>query len=224
MWCIPELNDEYIRCMEDVLALYEKPYKPAEPVVCLDERPTPLRADERPTRRNKDGSAYRDSEYSRHGVANVFGVVEPKAGRHFTRATKNRKKPAFARMIRTIERAYPQAKTIHLVMDNLSSHTATPLKEVFGEKEGSRIWSRFTVHYTPKHGSWLNQAECELSIYVRQCLGRRRLETLSELREQTTAWNRRANRSKITIDWKFGVCEARRKFKYKRLKTSRSRH
>ena len=129
-----------------------------------------------------------------------------------------------AQMIRAIERAYPKAKTIHLVMDNLSSHTVRPLKESFGEDEGSRIWSRFTVHYTPKHGSWLNQAECELSIYARQCLGKRRIASLPELRAQTAAWNRRANRNKLTIDWKFGVRQARKKFKYTGLKTSRSEH
>ncbi len=209
--------------MEDVLALYEKPYDPTQPVVCLDERPTPLREDARPAQRQKDGSLRRDAEYIRHGVANVFGVVEAKAGRHFTCATKNRKKPAFARMIRRIERAYPSVDTIHLVMDNLSSHTIRPLLETFGQEEGTRIWSRFTIHYTPKHGSWLNQAECELSIYVRQCLGSRRLATLTQLRTETRAWNRRANRNKLTIDWKFGVREARRKFKYKRLNISRSK-
>jgi transposase len=223
MWCIPKLTDEFVERMEDLLSLYEKSYDETEPVVCLDERPTPLRGDLRPPKTKADGSKQLDSEYVRHGVANVFGVVEPKAGRHFTRATKNRKKPAFARMIRDIERDYPNAKTIHLVMDNLSSHTSTPLIEAFGEREGRRIWSRFTVHYTPKHGSWLNQAECELSIYVTQCLGKRRIHNLDELRRQTAAWNRRANRQKLTIDWKFTVRDARRKFNYRGRNTSRSR-
>ena len=127
-------------------------------------------------------------------------------------------------MVRAIERAYPDAKTIHLVMENLSTHTERPLKEAYGEEEGKRIWSRFTVHYTPKHGSWLNQAECELSIFVRQCLGKRRIATLSELRTQTAAWNRRANRNKLTIDWKFGVSDARKTFRYRGLKNYRSKH
>ena len=222
MWCIPELNGEFIERMEDLLKLYEKPLLPTEPVVCLDERPTPLRQDKRPAQRRSDASRRRDAEYVRHGVANVFGVVEPRAGRHFTRATKDRKSPAFARVVRDIARAYPDAKRIHLVVDNASTHTETALAKTFGEVEAKRIWSRFNVHYTPKHGSWLNQAECELSIYVRQCLGKRRIDSLSLLKRETSAWNRHANRSHITIDWKFTVAKARKKFRYKRPGTSRS--
>jgi hypothetical protein len=223
MWCIPELTDEFIERMEDVLNLYERPYNTDEPVVCMDERPTPLHEDARPVQVQKDGSRHRDSEYVRHGVANVFAVVEPKAGRHLTRATPNRKNPAVARTLRDIERAYPEAETIHLVFDNASTHTEKALTDTFGSEEGRRIWQRFTVHHTPKHGSWLNQAETELSIFVRQCLGHRRIESLPVLRSETAAWNRRANRNKMTIDWKFTTRAARKKLKYKRLKTSRSK-
>lgn len=223
MWCVPELNDEFIERMEDLLQLHEKPLDPTQPVICLDERPTPLREDARPSQRRPDGSRRRDSEYKRHGVANVFGVVEPRAGRHFTRATKNRKSPAFARVVRDIVRAYPRAETIHLVMDNASSHTQAALTKTFGEAEAARIWDRLTVHYTPKHGSWLNPAECELSIYVRQCLGSRRLGSLSVLKQETAAWNRHANRNRITIDWNFSVADARRKFGYRRPKTKLSK-
>jgi hypothetical protein len=219
MWCIPELTDEFIERMEDVLNLYERPYNAKEPVVCLDERPTPLHADVRPARMMEDGSRHRDAEYVRHGVANVFAIVEPKAGRHLTRATPNRKNPAFARTLRDIELAYPAAKKIHIVVDNLSTHTQKALTDTFGCKEGQRIWQRFAVHYTPKHGSWLNQAEIELSIFVRQCLGSRRIDSFPILRSETTAWNRRANRNKLTIDWKFTTKLARKKLRYKRVKT-----
>lgn len=222
MWCIPDLTDEFIERMEEVLNLYERPYDAKEPVVCLDERPTPLHADARPPVVQRDESVHRDSEYVRHGVANVFGVVEPKAGRHFTRATPNRKNPAVARTLREVERAYPEADTIHLVVDNASTHTEKALTDSFGFEEGRRIWERFTVHYTPKHGSWLNQAEIELSIFVRQCLGSRRIESLPALRSETSAWNRRANRNKMTIVWKFTARDARKKLKYDRLRTSRS--
>jgi hypothetical protein len=222
MWCVPELDAEFIERMEDLLNLYERPHNPKEPVVCLDERPTPLRADARPVLTRRDASRLRDSEYVRHGVANVFGVVEPKAGRHFTRATPDRKNPAVAVTLRDVTRAYPDADTIHLVMDNASTHTRKALTDRFGLVEGQRIWERFSVHYTPKHGSWLNQAEIELSIYVRQCLGSRRIPSYLVLRSETAAWNRRANRNRITIDWKFTARDARRKFKYRRLRTSRS--
>lgn len=202
--------------MEDLLTLYEKPYCPAEPVVCLDEKPVQCLADTRRTIRVRNGSVRRDYEYERRGTANVFCAVEPKAGKHFTKPTKNRKKPEFARMLRDIARRYPNAQTIHLVMDNLAGHSCTALEETFGETAGRQLWSRFTVHYTPKHASWLNQAEIEISIYGRQCLGRRRISSLAELRTETAAWRRRVNRQRVSINWKFTVADARKKFRYSR--------
>lgn len=216
MWCVPELNEEFIERMEDILTLYEKPYDPLEPVVCLDEKPVQCLEDKRRTVRVRNGSVRRDYEYIRRGTANVFCGVEPKAGRHFTKVTKSRKKPDFARMLRDIARAYPTVRTIHLVMDNLSTHSPRALRETFGDAEGQALWSRFTVHYTPKHGSWLDQAEIEIGIYAQQCLGRRRISSIAELRVETQAWRRRANRNKLTFDWKFSVANARKKFRYSR--------
>jgi len=215
MWCVPVLDGEYKARMYDVLDLYEKPYNSRYPVVCLDEKSVELHDEKRPPIRRPSGTR-RDYEYVRHGTANVFCVVEPKAGRHITKPTKNRKKPAIARMLRDIAATYPDAKTIHLVMDNLRGHSCRALEETFGETQGREIWSRFTVHYTPKHGSWLNQAEIEISIYARQCLGKRRIASLSELRAETAAWRRRVNRQRLTIDWKFTVEKARKKFRYSR--------
>src|SRR5665647_418808 len=127
MWCVAELNNEYIARMEDVLALYERPLSEKEPVVCVDEKPVVLHADVRPARPMRPGQILRrDSEYKRCGTANVFCGVQPKAD------------------------------TIHLVMDNLSSHRRKAFVERFGEKIGGWLWDRFTVHYTPKHGSWLD--------------------------------------------------------------------
>ena len=117
----------------------------------------------------------RDYEYKRCGTANVFCGVEPKAGRHFTRVTATRSSPEFADYLLGIAARYPAADTIPLVMDNTGSHTRKALVERFGDQAGGWLWNRFTVHYTPKHGSWLNQAEIEISLFSRQCLGQRRV-------------------------------------------------
>jgi hypothetical protein len=119
--------------------------------------------------------------------------------------------------------AYPEAKTIHLVMDNLNIHHKKPLTELYGAEFGAEIWDRFTVHYTPTHGSWLNQAEIEIGIFSRQCLGTRRIPDLETLRREARAWNRRMNRDRIKINWKFDRKAARRKFGYKRKPFTRSK-
>ncbi|MGA2146660.1 MAG: IS630 family transposase [Bryobacteraceae bacterium] len=166
------MDEAYIEKMEDVLAVYEKPYDPAEPVVCVDEKPVSLHADVRPPVPAKPGKpAKQDNEYERRGTANVFGAVEPKAGRHFTTATPDRSGYQFACLVKRIVEHYPQAHTIHFVMDNLNIHCRKSLVTHFGEGKGGSIWDRLTVHYTPKHGSWLDQAEIELSLVSRQCLG-----------------------------------------------------
>ena len=217
MWCVAELNDEYIAHMEDVLKVYEKPLSEREPVVCVDEKPVLLHADVRPPRPMRPGQILRrDCEYERRGTANVFCGVEPKAGRHFTKPTSNRCSAEFADYLVEIVARYPEADTIHLVLDNLSSHNRKALVDRFGEKIGGLLWERFTVHYTPKHGSWLNQAEIEISLLSRQCLGQRRIPTLSDLRREAKAWNCKMNRNRVIIDWQFTRRKARIKFGYKR--------
>src|SRR5215469_12549687 len=202
MGCVAELDEEYIRRMEDILAVYEKPLSEREPVVCLDEKPGVLHADLRPPLPLRPGQALRrDSEYERRGTANVFCGVQPKAGRHFTKATPDRSSPEFADYLLEIAEQYPGADTIHLVMDNLSSHSRKAVVGRYGDKAGGWLWDRFTVHYTPTHGSWLNQAEIEISLFSRQCLGRRRLPSLGELRREARAWNRRMNGHRVKIDW-----------------------
>lgn len=202
--------------MEDVLALYEKPFSEMEPVVCMDEKPVVLHADVRAPRPMRPGQiARRDCEYQRRGTANAFCGVEPKAGRHFTKITPNRSSPQFADYLVEIAASYPEADTIHLVMDNLSSHHRKALVVRYGERIGGLLWDRFTVHYTPKHGSWLNQAEIEISLFSRQCLGQRRIPSLADLRREAQAWNRKMNRNRIKIDWKFSRKKARQKFRYK---------
>jgi len=216
MWCIGEITPEYRERMEDVLATYERPYRKNEPVLCLDERPVQLLDEKREPRPMRPGKVTRrDGEYVRCGTANIFCAVEPKAGRHFTRVTENRKGPQFASMLSSLAAKYSKAKKIHLVMDNLNTHIEKPLIERYGKKEGSRIWRRFVVHYTPKHGSWLNQAEIEISLLSRQCLGKRRIADIATLRSEVAAWNRRVNRDRTKIDWKFDRKDARKIFKYK---------
>jgi hypothetical protein len=217
MWCVADLTPEYIQKMEDVLAVYERPYDASEPVVCLDEKPVSLHRDVRPPTLAKPGKpAKRDNEYERCGTANVFGVVEPKAGRHFTMATSDRSGLQFARMIGSLADRYRSVRTIHLVMDNLNTHGLKSLMDCFGQEEGRRLWERFTIHYTPKHGSWLNQAEIELSLYSRQCLGTRRFLDLGFLQRETTAWNGQTDRKRTTINWKFTRRQARRTFRYEK--------
>jgi transposase len=216
MWCVPTLDEEYIARMEEVLGVYEKPLSEKEPVVCVDEKPVVLHQEVRPPVAMKPGRvARRDSEYERRGTANVFCGVEPKAGRHFTKVTSNRSSPRFAEYLRRIAWHYPKARTIHLVMDNLNSHTRKALVERFGEKEGRRLWDRFTVHYTPKHASWLNQAEIAISLFSRQCLGQRRIGDRETLRKAARSWNHRTNRNRVTIQWAFTRKKARHKFGYK---------
>ncbi len=223
MWVVADLDDAYIAKMEDVLEVYERRYDPRQPVICLDEKPITLHAGLRPFRPAVPGrEARRDNEYERRGTANVFCAVEPKAGRHFTFATPDRSGFAFAQVAVRLATAYPQANTIHLVMDNLNIHRRKALADVFGLEMAAEVWDRFTVHYTPTHGSWLNQAEIEIGIFSRQCLGSRRIPDLKTLRREAQAWNRRMNRDGVKIAWKFDRKTARRKFGYKRKLFMRS--
>jgi transposase len=223
MWCVADLNEAYIAKMEDVLERYEQSYDPKEPVVCLDEKPITLHADVRPASPAVPGrEARRDNEYERRGTANVFCAVEPKAGRHFTFPTPDRSAFQFAQVIFHLAMQYPEAETIHLVMDNLNIHRRKSLTDLYGAEVGGEIWDRFTVHYTPTHGSWLNQAEIEIGIFSRQCLGTRRIPDLKTLRREGRSWNRRMNRARIKINWKFDRKAARRKFGYKKHSFRRS--
>lgn len=225
MWCVPELDDHYIANMEDVLAAYEKPYNHTQPVVCLDEKPITLHGDVRPVTAASPGrEARRDSEYERRGTANAFVAVEPKAGRHFCFPTSDRSGFQFAQVVLELALSYPKAKKIHLVMDNLNIHCKKSLTDAFGSKMGSQVWNRFVIHYTPKHGSWLNQAEIEIGIFARQCLGKRRIPDLRTLRRQCKAWVRRINRAGTKINWKFDRKAARKTFGYKRNSFMRSQN
>jgi hypothetical protein len=215
MWCLPELDQDYIANMEDILELYEKPYDPQEPVVCFDEKPVVLHAEVRPPRPAQPGClAKRDSEYQRRGTANVFCAVEPKAGRHFTRPSPNRSAKEFAKAVEQIAKSYHGARAIHLVVDNLNIHCRKSLVTQFGEEKAAALWKRFRMHYTPKHGSWLHQAEIEIGLFSRQCLGSRRICDLATLRAEARAWNQRINRQRLMIRWRFTRQDAQAVFHY----------
>jgi DDE superfamily endonuclease len=215
MWCVPKLDQEYISRMEEVLQVLSRPANERAPVLALDERPVQLLDSARPGTPMAAGKLARcDYEYTREGTANVFCIVEPKRGRHHTHATRDRTGPRFATALRRIARCYPAAKTIHLLMDNLNTHCEKSLTRRFGIEHGRKLWARFTVHYTPKHASWLNPAELEASLWSRECLGRDRVATFGELSSRTRAWNAYANRSRRSIDWRFTTADARRVFDY----------
>jgi hypothetical protein len=220
MWCVADLNEEYIRRMEDVLKLYEKPLSEEEPVVCIDEKPVVLHQDIRAPLPARPGRlARRDYEYKRCGTANVFCGVEPKAGHHFPKPTATRSAAEFADYLVGIVAHYPETRTIHLVMNNLNTHGPKALAQRYGEKLGRLLRERITVHYTPKHGSWLNRAEIEVSLLSQQCLGRRRIADLPALCGEIHAWERRINRNRSTIEWNFTRKLARRKLHYSISKT-----
>jgi len=224
MWVVADLDEDYIAKMEDVLEVYERPYDQQEPVVCLDEKPITLHAEVRPATPATPGrEARRDNEYERCGTANVFCAVEPKAGRHFSFPTPDRSGFEFARVMVNLALAYPEAKTIHLVMDNLNIHRRKALADAFGAEMATQVWERFAVHYTPTHGSWLNQAEIEIGMFSRQCLGKRRIPSLKILKAEARAWNRRVNRDRVKIAWKFDRKAARRKFGYNSKSFKRSK-
>jgi hypothetical protein len=225
MWCVAEVNEAYLERMEDVLEIYERPYHPQEPVVCLDEKPVVLHRDLRPsTQAQPHHPAKRDYEYQRRGTANVFCAVEPLAGRHFAWPTPNRSGEQFARMLQRLAKAYPGARTIHLVLDNLSTHARSSLARLLGPDQAAQLWNRFTIHHTPKHASWLNQAEIEISIFARQCLGSRRMPSLPALRAECAAWNRSVNRQRLKINWTFSRLDAANVFHPQLQLFTRSQH
>lgn len=220
MWCVPKLTVEYATRMEDVLDLYELSYNEKKPVICIDEKPIQLLDHSRKAVpiSFSNGIKKVDYEYKRNGTANVFCAVEPLIGQYFTKVTERRTKIDFAEFLKDIADKYPDAKTIELVMDNLNTHNESSLIERYGIKVGPKIWARFNVHYTPKHASWLNQAEIAIGIYSRQCLAKDRIPTIEELKIRTKDWNKKVDKSKIKIKWTFTKKKAKKKFKYKNRK------
>ena len=215
-WCIPTPTDaEFVYHMEDVLQVYTRPYDPARPLICMDEINTQLLADTREPLPMEPGKPKReDYEYQREGVCNVFLACEPLAGRRYTMVAAQRTKQEWAQFIRRLsDESYPDADQIVLVMDNLNTHTLASLYEVFPVAEARRLCQRFEVHYTPKHASWLNMAEIELSALDRQCLSQR-LASLEKAEQQVAAWTARRNQQQVAITWRFTAEDASIKLKH----------
>ena len=213
-WCIPSVGAEFVWHMEDVLDLYAEPYDPKHPVVCFDERPCQLLADVRPPETVQPGRPARvDYEYRRHGTYNVFTVFQPLAGWRHVDVTTRRACPDFAEaMRRLVDEHFPEADTIRVVLDNLSTHTPAALYETFAPDEARRLTRKLEFHHTPKHGSWLNMVEIELSILARQCLDRR-LPDLTTVRREVAAWTRLRNQAHAAVDWRFRTGDARTKLR-----------
>ena len=201
--------------MEDVLDVYERPYDPRFPVVGMDETSTQLIAETRlPVPAAPGHPARVDYEYERRGVANLFLWVEPLAGRRHVDVTARRTKTDWAHFIRDlVDDHYPEAERVVLVLDNLNTHVGAALYETFPAAEARRLRAKLELHYTPKHGSWLNVAEIELSILTTQCLGRR-IADRDLLAAEVAAWAARRNTQQATIDWQFTTADARIKLRH----------
>jgi len=201
--------------MEDVLEVYHRPYDPARPVLCVDEASRQLIGETRQPIPAAPGQLERfDYEYVRNGTANLFLVSEPLVGSRYVEVTRQRTAVDFAKLLQVIaDELYDDAEKIVLVMDNLNTHKLASLYQAFEPEEARRLWERFEVHYTPKHGSWLNMAEIELSVLARQCLGQRFADRAS-LEAAVLAWQIDRNERGIEIDWQFTTQDARIRLKH----------
>jgi len=199
--------------VENVLDVSKRPYSQGFPVVCMDESPKQLIRETRMPITPKPGRVARyDYEYERCGVCNIFMASEPLAGKRLVEVTQRRTKSDWARFIKEIAENYKDAKRITLVMDNLSTHKAGSLYEVFPPEEAKRIRDRFEFVYTPKHGSWLNVAEIELNVLMGQCLSRR-IDDIGEVQSEVAAWQRHRNNLDATVNWQFTTEKARVKLR-----------
>jgi len=200
--------------MEDVLGVDERPFDPARPVVCLDETSRQLLGDARPSVPPAPGRPARhDPEYVRGGVTNLFLVTEPLRGWRTVMVSEQRTRLDFARCVKDlVDVHYPDAERIVLVLDQLNTHSPASLYAAFSPAEAKRLAEKLEIHHTPKHGSWLNMAELELSVLQRQCL-RQRIADRDAMDRAVTAWAARRNAAPSAIDWQFTTADARTKLR-----------
>jgi hypothetical protein len=196
--------------MEDTLDVNARPYDPLYPVVCMDESSKQLVADVTPPLPMQPGQVARqDYEYQRCGTANIFMAFEPLTGQRHVKITEHRTGVDFAEFLRDLSDVhYDQSKKIVLTSDNLNTHKLSVLYQAFPAEEARRLYERFEMHHTPKHGSWLNMAECELSVLSRQCLDRR-IDNALELKHEVDCWQTKRNATRIQINWRFTTADAR---------------
>jgi hypothetical protein len=209
----PAQSGEFVAHMEQVLDIYNRPYDPLFPVVCMDESPRQLIGETRcPVPARPGRRARCDYEYIRYGVCNIFMAVEPLIGQRLVSVTERKTKKDWACFLQVIASAYPEAIRIILIMDNLNTHGPGSLYEAFDPSLAKALWGRFEFVYTPKHGSWLNMAEIELNVLHRQCLNRR-ISSLDLMRSEVSAWEESRNNKNAIIDWQFSTADARIKLK-----------
>ncbi|MFI5269664.1 MAG: IS630 family transposase [Chloroflexota bacterium] len=214
-WCIPpEANAEFVCAMEDVLEVYHRPYDEQRPLVCLDEASKQLVGEVVQPLPAGPGQPERfDYEYVRNGTANLFMISEPLLGWRAVQVTQRRTAKDFAEVVRwLVEDVHAGAEKVVLVMDNLNTHKAASLYEAFGPEQARRIMERLEIHHTPKHGSWLNMAEIELSVLSGQCLDQR-LDSARELEREVAAWEEDRNERQVGVNWQFTTADARIKLR-----------
>lgn len=214
MWCIPRVDAHFVAKMENVLDCYERAYNPKEPVVCFDETSKQLIAETRISIPMKSGQVGRyDYEYERRGTRNLFLFFEPLANWRQVTVTQHRTKQDFAQQVKVlVDDLYPDADCVHLIMDNLNTHTHAALYETFSPDEARRILRKIQFHYTPKHASWLNMAEIEFSVFSRNCL-KMRIPDEASLKRHVAALALERNTKQATVQWQFTCDDARIKLK-----------
>ena len=208
------MSPNFVWHLEDVLDLYALPYDSRRPQVCFDESPVQMVSEvRRPLPMRPGQPACYDYEYKREGTANLFLFVEPAPGWRQVNVTARRTNKDFAQQMKLLVDVYfPDVEMIRLVVDNLNTHTPASLYETFEPSEARRITRKLEFHYTPKHGSWLNMAECEFAVLTKQCLDRR-IPDIKTLSQEITAWQTKRNQHKSKINWQFGIDSARVKLK-----------
>lgn len=223
-WVIPPKQDaEFVACMEEVLENYAKAFDPKHPVLCMDEQPVQLLKETRvPIVATKTHGRRIDYEYERNGTASIFMFAEPLSGyRQATARERRTKKDWAVEVSQLLDRRYADCERVTLVLDNLNTHTKGAFYDVFEPDRARAYVKRIEFCYTPKHGSWLNVAECELSCLTSQCLDDRRIGELSELQTEIAAWSEKTNAKQRGVDWQFQLADARIKLKqlYPKTKT-----
>ena len=210
----PKADAEFVAAMEDVLEVYHRPYDEARPLVCLDEASKQLIGEVIEPMPAEPGQPERfDYEYARNGTANLFMVTMPLLGWRAVHVTERRTALDFAEVVRwLVEEVHEEAEKVVLVMDNLNTHKVASLYEAFPPERARRIAERLEIHHTPKHGSWRNMAEIELSVLARQCLDRR-IETREELEREVEAWEEERNERQVGVRWRFTTADARIKLR-----------
>jgi hypothetical protein len=216
MWVIPpKKNAEFVACMEDILDLYHRPYDPKKLLVCMDEQPVQLVKETREPIPARPGEPMRvDYEYERGGTANIFMLTEPLAGQRYVSVRERKTKQDWANEVKELlDIRYPGAEQVCLVCDNLNTHTIGSLYEAFSPEEAWRLARRLDIHYTPKHGSWLNIAEIELSALTKQCLDRR-IPDSQVLEKEVKVWETNRNNQSKVVSWQFTTKDARIKLRH----------